>query len=53
MAFHPILRRLLAATALSTLAAAGARAEHWAEAPPAQHGRSPERRDRLTEVMQG
>ena len=42
-----------AATALSTLAATGAHADHWAEAPPALLGFSAERLERLTGVMQG
>jgi CubicO group peptidase (beta-lactamase class C family) len=53
MAFIRIPNRLLAATALSALAATGAHADHWAEAPPAQLGMSPERLERLTDVMQG
>jgi CubicO group peptidase (beta-lactamase class C family) len=53
MPFLPIPSHLLAATALSTFAATGTLADHWAEAPPAQLGLSPERLDRLTQVMQG
>ncbi len=53
MPFLPIPSHLLAATVLSTFAATGTLADHWAEAPPAQLGLSPERLDRLTQVMQG
>ena len=52
MFLAPISSRLLAATAISTLTATGAYADHWVEAPPAQLGLSAERLEQLTTVME-